>query len=69
MAGKCDFQAQCVVPFMFKSSQANLRVKLRSVEVQTEVTRRKVQKRIHSKGPSGEDSGDQVSGGHHFGVP
>ncbi|XP_077533863.1 uncharacterized protein LOC144145904 isoform X3 [Haemaphysalis longicornis] len=34
-AGKCDSQTQCVVPLMFKSSQAALKTALISVQVQT----------------------------------
>lgn len=56
LAGKRDSQTQCVVPFMFKPSQTNLRTKFTSVEVQTETARKRA-------------SGDQLSGGHHFGVP
>lgn len=52
--GKCDSQVQCVVPLMFKCSQANSRTKLRSVEVQTLGTRQ---------------IGCQLFGGHHFEVP
>ncbi|XP_077533858.1 uncharacterized protein LOC144145901 [Haemaphysalis longicornis] len=55
-AGKRDSQTQCVVPFMFKPSQTNLRTKFMSVEVQTETTKKR-------------SSGDQLSSGHHFGVP
>lgn len=56
-AGKCDSETQCVVLLTFKSSQAALRAKLRSVEVQTEDTRKM-------------RAGDhQLSGGHHFEVP
>lgn len=55
-AGKRESQAQCVVPLMFKSSQATLRAKLRSVEVQTEDARRI-------------SAGDRQSGGHHLEVP
>lgn len=40
-AGKRDSQTQCVVPFMFKPSQTNLRTKFTSVEVQTEITTKK----------------------------
>ncbi|XP_077533876.1 uncharacterized protein LOC144145912 [Haemaphysalis longicornis] len=35
VAGKCDSHAQCVVPLMFKSSQATSRTTFKSVEVQT----------------------------------
>ncbi|XP_077533871.1 uncharacterized protein LOC144145909 isoform X2 [Haemaphysalis longicornis] len=38
-AGKCDSQAQCVVPLMFKSSQT--KTVLISAEVQTRATRKK----------------------------
>lgn len=75
LAGKCDFQAQCVVPLMFKSCEANSRAKLKSVRVQTEFTRKKIRKirKIRSEGSSKVSStggsGDQASGGHHFGVP
>ncbi|XP_077533874.1 uncharacterized protein LOC144145909 isoform X4 [Haemaphysalis longicornis] len=56
-AGKCDSETQCVVLLTFKSSQAALRAKLRSVEVQTEDTRKM-------------RAGDhRLSGGHHFEVP
>lgn len=54
LAGKCDSQTQCVVPLMFKSSQANSRSKLKSTEVQT----------LHTG-----QIGCQLFGGHHFEVP
>ncbi|XP_077533862.1 uncharacterized protein LOC144145904 isoform X2 [Haemaphysalis longicornis] len=73
-AGRWDAQTQCVVPFMFKSSQVDVRPLLRTVRVQTERTGERPSDAQPMRHPqslpsSAGKKGDQRSGGFHFAWP